>query len=111
MKGLKIATFIILCICIVSADDIFKDFEEIVKDYGYPFEQHYVTTSDGYNLKLFRIQHGIHGLNETSQSHPTNGNICVYFIRVLVNLIGYLITLYYFIIFRRYVIFSLRYKR
>ena len=34
-----------------------KSFEEIVKGYGYPFEQHYINTKDGYILKLFRIPH------------------------------------------------------
>ena len=48
----------LLCMWASSADDIAKSFEQITKDYGYPFEQHYVTTSDGYLLKMFRIQHG-----------------------------------------------------
>lgn len=43
------------------ADDIGKNFEQITKDYGYPFEQHYITTSDGYILKMFRIEHGRNG--------------------------------------------------
>lgn len=40
------------------ADDFGKGFEQITRDYGFPFEQHYVTTSDGYILRLFRIAHG-----------------------------------------------------
>lgn len=44
-------------------DDFGKSFEQITKDYGYPFEQHMVTTSDGYILKLFRIKHGKNGEN------------------------------------------------
>ena len=38
------------------------DFGDIVRSYGYPFEEHTVTTSDGYILRLFRISHG---LNDT----------------------------------------------
>ena len=75
MKELKIATFIILCTWAVSGDDLTKSFEKIVKDYGYPFEQHYVTTSDGYILKLFRIPHGKHGLNETAVYVTSNCKI------------------------------------
>ena len=33
-------------------------FEKIVESYGFPLEIHYVTTKDGYKLKLFRIPRG-----------------------------------------------------
>ena len=46
-----------LCLSLATADDMSKSFEEIVKDYGYPFEQHFINTNDGYILKLFRIPH------------------------------------------------------
>ena len=46
-----------ICTSQSRADDMNKSFEEIVKGYGYPFEQHYITTKDGYILKLFRIPH------------------------------------------------------
>ena len=41
----------------VRDDDETKTFEEIVKDYGMQFEEHYVMTSDGYYLKVFHIWH------------------------------------------------------
>mmetsp|Transcript_35470 Transcript_35470/g.41027 ORF Transcript_35470/g.41027 Transcript_35470/m.41027 type:complete len:402 (-) Transcript_35470:40-1245(-) len=69
MRKILLILLVAVCIFAASADDIAKSFDRIVKDYGYPFEQHYVTTSDGYILKLFRIQHGIKDANETS----TNG--------------------------------------
>lgn len=58
MKGVWIGVLLMLSMSAASADDLTKSFEQITKDYGYPFEQHYVTTSDGYLLKMFRIQHG-----------------------------------------------------
>lgn len=42
----------------MRADDHDKEIDQIVKDYGYPFEEHEVITSDGYILKAFRIPHG-----------------------------------------------------
>jgi hypothetical protein len=38
--------------------DVGKDMISIVSDMGYIIEQHYVTTSDGYILTMFRIPHG-----------------------------------------------------
>ena len=67
MKGVKIGVLLLLCLWVATADDIAKSFEKIAKDYGYPFEQHYVTTKDGYILKMFRIQHGKNQFNETTR--------------------------------------------
>ena len=48
--------------------DIGLNFEETVQAHGYPFEEHSVTTSDGYILPLYRIPHG---LNDTyTQGRP-----------------------------------------
>ena len=67
MKREKILLLAILCLWATTADDLFKNFEGIVKDYGYPFAQYNVTTSDGYILKLFRIQHGRNGYGENGK--------------------------------------------
>jgi pimeloyl-ACP methyl ester carboxylesterase len=43
----------------VPADaDVGKDMVTIVQERGYPIETHYVTTSDGYILTMFRIPYG-----------------------------------------------------
>jgi len=40
----------------LTADpDIYKSFDQIVKQNGFNFEQHMVTTPDGYILTVFRI--------------------------------------------------------
>lgn len=41
--------------------DLGKHMLELVESRGYPVEPHFVTTSDGYVLQLFRIPHGVHG--------------------------------------------------
>eukprot|EP01103_Thecamoeba_quadrilineata_P006371 TRINITY_DN16098_c0_g1_i1.p1 TRINITY_DN16098_c0_g1~~TRINITY_DN16098_c0_g1_i1.p1 ORF type:complete len:395 (-),score=43.16 TRINITY_DN16098_c0_g1_i1:70-1254(-) len=38
---------------------------EIILDYGYPVEQHYAQTSDGWLLSLQRIPHGVNGAPAT----------------------------------------------
>ena len=40
------------------ADDHDKPFYQIAEDYGFPVEEHFVTTSDGYILRLWRIPSG-----------------------------------------------------
>jgi len=55
---MKLIVVLFLCLSAVYADDISKTFQQIAQDYGYPFEQHFITTSDGYILRLFRIAHG-----------------------------------------------------
>ena len=42
--------------------DIGHNFGEIAQLHGYPFQEHFITTVDGYILRLFRISHG---LNDT----------------------------------------------
>ncbi|GAM29243.1 hypothetical protein SAMD00019534_124190, partial [Acytostelium subglobosum LB1] len=50
-----------------GGDDL-KTFVEIVNGHGYPCEQHYATTEDGYILGLFRIPYGRSGpSNQTRQ--------------------------------------------
>ena len=34
---------------------------ELVEPHGYPLEEHFVTTTDGFILRMFRIRHGVHG--------------------------------------------------
>ena len=71
MRVAKVIFFIAIWVAIVTADDFSKSFEDIVKEYGYPFEQHYVTTSDGYILKLFRIPHDrIQNKNRDDEKRP-----------------------------------------
>lgn len=41
---------------------------EMAIQYGYPFEEHFVTTDDGYILRLFRIPHG-----RSRETQTTNG--------------------------------------
>ena len=36
--------------------DSTKSFVELSKTYGYPLEEHFITTKDGYILRFFRIQ-------------------------------------------------------
>jgi hypothetical protein len=38
-----------------SDPDISKTFQQIVQENGFAFEEHQVTTDDGYILKVFRI--------------------------------------------------------
>lgn len=47
-----------MCLWTATADDHDKPVEQIIEDYGYPLEKHYVHTSDGYILGLWRIPHG-----------------------------------------------------
>ena len=32
---------------------------ELIRSYGYPAEEHFITTSDGYILAIHRIPHGV----------------------------------------------------
>ena len=47
------------CICSTNNSDIGLNFTQTAQQHGYPVEEHFVTTSDGYILRLFRIPHGI----------------------------------------------------
>lgn len=38
-----------------ALDPLYQRMAELVTPYGYPLEQHFVTTTDGYILRLFRI--------------------------------------------------------
>ncbi|CDW73802.1 ab-hydrolase associated lipase region family protein [Stylonychia lemnae] len=49
----------------LSDPDVVKTFQQIVQDNGYIFEEHKVTTEDGYILKMFRIP----GKKSELQSH------------------------------------------
>lgn len=64
MKLIKILVSVILLICLVNCQDVqeIELIEARCEEYGYPLEQHNVTTSDGYILGLFRIPFG---LNQT----------------------------------------------
>lgn len=44
--------------------------ESIATGFGYPFEEHFVTTSDGYILRLYRIPYGRHDEPPASPSPP-----------------------------------------
>jgi hypothetical protein len=66
-----------------------KSFSQIVTDYGFPFEQHFVATSDGYILRMFRIKHGkhhdrntkrpaiilLHGIIDSADNSVVNGQV------------------------------------
>ncbi|GBF94392.1 lipase member M [Raphidocelis subcapitata] len=41
-----------------GADDLFAPMAELVLPHGYPLEEHFVTTADGFVLRVFRIAHG-----------------------------------------------------
>jgi lysosomal acid lipase/cholesteryl ester hydrolase len=68
MKGVLFLS-IVLCLMIVSADDLSKSFQEITVQYGFRFEQHIVQTEDGYLLKMFRIP-GIVGKEDDVAVRP-----------------------------------------
>ena len=56
------------CTCLASNQDIGLNFTQTAELHGYQVEEHFVTTSDGYILRLFRISHG---LNDTyEQGRP-----------------------------------------
>jgi len=62
----------------VTADpDLSRSFQQIVEQNGFNFEEHRVTTKDGYILKLFRIN----GLKSEGTPVPgsANGKQVVYF--------------------------------
>ena len=84
---------IIFLVCISSINcmvnlDIQRNFGQITASYGYPFEEHFVTTSDGYILRLFRIPHGLndeyipgrpavllqHGLLDSADDYVVRGS-------------------------------------
>ena len=56
MASVKVLFLFVLCIFAVCGDDLSKAFDQIARDYGFPFEQHYITTSDNYILRLYRIK-------------------------------------------------------
>ena len=41
---------------------------DLVKSYGYPFEEHFIETEDGYKLTLHRIP-GVQRKNQTNKRH------------------------------------------
>lgn len=52
----------------IKALKIYLNFQlELIQKYGYPVEQHKVTTEDGYILELHRIPHGLNNANETNK--------------------------------------------
>ncbi|KAJ8946242.1 hypothetical protein NQ314_008930 [Rhamnusium bicolor] len=44
--------------------------EELLTGYGYPFENHMVTTDDGYVLGLHRIPHGRNESGDNTKTKP-----------------------------------------
>ena len=67
---MKILLICLLALSLVFAQENFSgDFKDICRDNGYPMEQEWVTTEDGYMLKMFRITGG---LNKPAGSN--NGN-------------------------------------
>jgi lysosomal acid lipase/cholesteryl ester hydrolase len=68
MKGALFLS-IVLCLMVVSADDLSKSFQEITTQYGFKFEQHIVQTEDGYLLKMFRIP-GLTGKEDDGVVRP-----------------------------------------
>ncbi|KAJ3658407.1 hypothetical protein Zmor_010145 [Zophobas morio] len=49
---------------------------ELVTKYGYPAEEHFVTTSDGYILRLHRIPHGRTSHNKNKVAFLMHGLLC-----------------------------------
>ena len=54
--------------------DMTRTFEQIVKNNGFTFEEHSVTTPDFYTLKVFRIP----GLNTSQAAHGPSGKPAVF---------------------------------
>ncbi|XP_051474210.1 lipase member M-like [Apus apus] len=52
-----------------ASPEVFMDVGEIVRYYGYPYEEHEVVTEDGYYLTLQRIPHGRDNPGSSSTSH------------------------------------------
>ncbi|KAJ3658405.1 hypothetical protein Zmor_010143 [Zophobas morio] len=56
--------------------DAFLTVPEIISKYGYPVEEHYVTTPDGYILKLHRIPHGANSVLPAKPVLVMHGLLC-----------------------------------
>lgn len=52
-----------VCFC-ADDEDAFMLVPEIIAKYGYPVEEHFVTTADGYIVNLHRIPYGKDGVSE-----------------------------------------------
>lgn len=50
--------------------DINRNVSELIRDRGYPVEEHYVTTQDGYILNLQRIPHGRNTIKSGGSPKP-----------------------------------------
>jgi len=77
MSRAALAVLFIAALVAAKDPDAGKDMVELVQTYGYPIEEHFVTTEDGYILGVFRIPHGraeAAALNATADSTLTAGS-------------------------------------
>ncbi|GLG98546.1 Lipase [Gryllus bimaculatus] len=54
----------------VLEEDAYLSCPELITKYGYPVEQHEVTTEDGYILTVFRIPYGKTSTTKTANRKP-----------------------------------------
>ncbi|KAL3285319.1 hypothetical protein HHI36_019428 [Cryptolaemus montrouzieri] len=82
------SVYLIECEEISEHPDIYLNIVQLIQKYGYPVEEHEITTEDGYLLTMFRIPHGkqgsgvnskpillMHGLFGQSENYIVSGMI------------------------------------
>jgi len=69
MRTLIVSLLLSVLICVCASDSVDPDAKrnitDIITSRGYPCEEHFVTTPDGYILRMFRIPHGLRQVNQT----------------------------------------------
>eukprot|EP00750_Incisomonas_marina_P028336 INCI6656.1.p1 GENE.INCI6656.1~~INCI6656.1.p1 ORF type:complete len:343 (-),score=51.10 INCI6656.1:342-1370(-) len=71
MKAFTVASVLVLCAVALAKDpDEGLAMADLVTRHGYPIEEHFVTTADGYILGMFRIPHGRNATSHNASKPP-----------------------------------------